>query len=90
VSVEDDERSGRPSTSKTTENVEEILELINEDLRRTIHELADTAGNCYGVCQEILTENLNMLCIAAKFIPRLLTNDQNQQLTGTQLLSVGP
>jgi hypothetical protein len=32
VSVED-ERSGRPSTSKTTENVEKIRELIHEDRR---------------------------------------------------------
>jgi hypothetical protein len=41
VSVEDDERSGRPSTSKTTENVEKIRELIHEDRRQPIHELAD-------------------------------------------------
>jgi hypothetical protein len=33
VSVEDDKRSGRLSTSKTTENVEKIRELINEDRR---------------------------------------------------------
>jgi hypothetical protein len=55
-SVEDDEHSGRPSTIKTTENVEKIRELI--------HELADTVGISYGVCQEILTKNLNMRCIA--------------------------
>jgi hypothetical protein len=30
VSVEDDKRSGRPSTSKMTENVEKIEELVNE------------------------------------------------------------
>jgi hypothetical protein len=64
VSVEDDERSGQPSTSKTTENVEKIQELIHEDRRRTIHELADTVGISCGVCQEILTENLNRCCIA--------------------------
>jgi hypothetical protein len=58
VSVEDDECSGRPSTSKTTENVEKIRELIHEDRRRTIHELADTVGISYGVFQEILTEKL--------------------------------
>jgi hypothetical protein len=31
VSVQDDERSGRPSTCKMTENVEKIRELIHED-----------------------------------------------------------
>jgi hypothetical protein len=52
VSVEDDERSGRPSTSKTTENVEKSRELVHEDRGRTIHELADTVGISYGACQE--------------------------------------
>jgi hypothetical protein len=79
VSVEDDEHPGRPNTSKTTENVEKIRELIHEDGCRTIHEVADTIGICYGDCQEILTENLNMRCIAVKCVPRLLTNDQKQQ-----------
>jgi hypothetical protein len=60
VSAEDDERSGRPSTSKTTENVEKIRELINENSRRTIRELADTAGISCGVSQEILRENLTV------------------------------
>jgi hypothetical protein len=60
VSVEDDERSGWPSISKTTENVEKLRELIHKDRHRTIHELADTVGISYCVCQEILTEFLNM------------------------------
>jgi len=30
------------------------------------------------VCHEILTENLGMHRIAAKFVPRLLTDDQKQ------------
>jgi hypothetical protein len=33
VSVEDDEHSGQPSTSKMTENVGKIRELIYEDHR---------------------------------------------------------
>jgi hypothetical protein len=33
VSAEDDKSSGRPSSSKTTENVEKIQELIHEDHR---------------------------------------------------------
>jgi hypothetical protein len=60
VSVEGDERSGQPSTSKTIENVETIRELIHKDRRQTIDELEDTAGINYRVCQEILTENLNI------------------------------
>jgi hypothetical protein len=44
VSVQD-ERSGRPSTSKTTENVEKIIELIHEGRLRTIREPADTVGS---------------------------------------------
>jgi histone-lysine N-methyltransferase SETMAR len=54
---------------------ENIRELIHEDCRWTIHELADTTGISYGVCQEILRENLHMRCIDSKFVPWLLTND---------------
>jgi hypothetical protein len=64
VSVEDDEHSGRPGTSKMTKNVEKILELINKDYCRTIHELTDTIWISYEVCQGIITENLNLHCIA--------------------------
>jgi histone-lysine N-methyltransferase SETMAR len=79
VSAEGDERSWPPSTSKTAENAEKIRELIHEDRRRTSHELADTVGISYGICQETLTENFNMRRISAKFVPRLLTNDQKQR-----------
>jgi hypothetical protein len=55
VSVEGDKRSERPRTRKMTEDVEKIQELIKEDNRRTIHELVDTVGINYAICQEILT-----------------------------------
>jgi hypothetical protein len=79
VSVGDDERSGRPGTSKMTENFETVQELIHEDHHGTIHELADIVGISYSVCQKILTENLNMHHISAKFVPGLLTDDQKQR-----------
>jgi hypothetical protein len=61
-----------------------LTALAKEDERgrqghQPIHELADTVGISYGVCQEILTENLNMRRTAAKFVPQLLTNDQKQR-----------
>jgi hypothetical protein len=79
VSAKNDKRSGRPSTSKTTENVEKIPELIHKDHCQLIHELADTAGISNEIFRGILTENFNVQCTAAKFIPRLFTNDQKQR-----------
>jgi hypothetical protein len=76
VSVEDDERSGWPSTSKMTENVEKIRELIHEDHCCTIHEFAHTIGISYGTCQEILTEILTRATL-----PRSMFPDSSQMTT---------
>jgi hypothetical protein len=82
VSVEDDKRLGRKSTSKTTENVEKIWELINEDRCLKIHELANTIWISYGVCQ-ILTENLNSSTLLLHHYKFLKTTEL--WLTTTQL-----
>jgi hypothetical protein len=90
VSVEDDDRSGRPSTSKMTD-VEKIRELIHEDRRRTIYELADTVWISYGVCQEILTKNLNMCRIAPSSqhaLPRVPENHRVCDLKGRRFETV--
>jgi ribosomal protein S25 len=71
VSVEDDEHSGKPSTSKRWNILKKIRESIHKDHRWTMYELADTVGISYGVCQEILTENLNVSHLARKFVPWL-------------------
>jgi hypothetical protein len=52
-----------------------IFENSYENRRVTTHELADIVGTSYGVCQDILTENLNKCLIAAKIVSRLLTNN---------------
>jgi hypothetical protein len=36
-------------------------------------------GIGYRTCQQILTVELGMHCVAAKFVPRILTADQKQQ-----------
>lgn len=69
--VKDAERAGRPSTSKTDEN-----ELVHENRRITIRELADTINISFGSVQSILKDNLNMCRIAAKFVPHLLSEEQ--------------
>jgi len=37
-------------------------------------------GIAYGTCQWVLKEDLGMHHVAAKFVPRILTADQKQQL----------
>jgi hypothetical protein len=39
----------------------------------------------YGVCHEVLAEDTDMPRIAAKFVPRLMTNDQKQRLVNVCL-----
>jgi len=78
TSLEDDERSGRPSTSSTPKNVETIRRLVHEDRRRTIKAIAAIVNVSYGTVQTILTCDLNMHHVAAKFVPRLLTPEQKE------------
>lgn len=78
TSLDDDERSGRPSTSTSPETVHEVERIVLEDRRTTICEIADQLEISFGSVQSILTSNLGMHRVAAKFMPRLLTSDQKQ------------
>jgi len=76
TSTANDDRSGRPSTATNPSKVEQVRAAVNRDRHRTIHDLCVEVGIGYGSCQRILTEQLNMHRIAAKFVPRVLTHDQ--------------
>ena len=60
----------------TPSKVEQVWAAVNQDRRRTIHNLCAEAGMFYESCQRILTKQLNMLRIAAKFVPGVLAQDQ--------------
>ena len=70
--VEDDERPGRPSRSTTDENMEKVKEMVMNDRRITIREVADDVGISIGSCHEIFSSALGMKRVAAKFVPKLL------------------
>ena len=76
LSVEDNERSGCPSTSTDDPNIDEINTLVQANRRLTVRELAEECGISAGSCHHILTEELKMHRVAAKFVPRLMTSDQ--------------
>lgn len=77
-SCEDDPRSGHPSTSTDDSHVARLNVLVRSDRRLTIREMAEEFNISFGSCQQILTEKLQMRRVAAKFVPRLLTEEQKQ------------
>jgi hypothetical protein len=76
TSVDDDERSGRPSTSTTPGNIAKVREAILADRRQTIRDVCEIVGLSYETAQRILADNLNMRRISARFVLRLLSDDQ--------------
>ena len=74
TSTEDDTKCGRPSTSMEDDHVEKVLAVIRQNRRLTLREVAEEEGICKRSCHLILTDKLKMRCVAAKFVPRLLTD----------------
>jgi hypothetical protein len=56
-----------------------VREKIRADRRLTIREIAEEVNISFGSCQAILTEDLAMRRVAAKFVPRLLSDDQKSR-----------
>ena len=79
TSVESDPRSGRPSTSRNEEMIAKIRTIVRNNRRLTVREIEDDCGISVGSCDAILTEDLHMKLLCAKFVPRLLTDDQREQ-----------
>ncbi|XP_071649994.1 protein GVQW3-like [Temnothorax longispinosus] len=69
-SVKDDKRSGRPSTSKTDENVDKVKEIVVKNRKLTIRELAEDLNIAYGSVQDILVNDLGFRRVAAKLVPK--------------------
>jgi len=75
MSVGEDARTGRPSTSTNDDHVERVRAVIRGNRRLTVREVADEAGISIGFCHQIFTEKFQMRRVSAKFMPRLLTDD---------------
>jgi hypothetical protein len=73
------EHPERTTSCTTPETVEQIQELINQDRRRTIRDIDEEVEVGYRTCQRVLTEELGMNRVAAKFVTMILRADQKQQ-----------
>ena len=81
-SWEDVNNNARPkslSPPKTDRSLEVVKEMILDNRRITITELADDVDISFGSCQAIFTHVLGMKCAAAKIVTRLQNFEQNQR-----------
>uniref|UniRef100_A0A1B6JA53 Mos1 transposase HTH domain-containing protein n=1 Tax=Homalodisca liturata TaxID=320908 RepID=A0A1B6JA53_9HEMI len=79
TSAESDARSGRPKTSRTPEIIEKAKVLICENRRMTVEEVSTELDVSFGSAEAILTDDLGLRRVAAKFVPKLLTDEQKQR-----------
>ena len=79
MSVENQWSCGHPSMSRTDENVEKVHQAVLAKRRRTIDENSEIKGVSRSSCQCILMEDLMMKRVVAKFVPRLLTEEQKNR-----------
>uniref|UniRef100_A0A0A9YJU3 Mariner Mos1 transposase n=2 Tax=Lygus hesperus TaxID=30085 RepID=A0A0A9YJU3_LYGHE len=85
TNVHDEERSGRPSTSRVDDSISAVRDLLESDARLTLsdivlkvhpkHEL--TRSSVY----RIITEDLNCSKVCARWVPRLLSDQHKQDRT---------
>ena len=77
-SIDDDPRSGSPKNATTDENVEIVHNLVMCDKRRDLRSVVSEVGIRFVAVQTILTDILSMPKVSARWVPRMLTEDQTR------------
>jgi len=72
-SVTDEKRSGRPTTSRTEENIRKFRQIVRENLRLTVRSIAEQVNIDRETVGKILTEDLDMRNVCAIMVPKELT-----------------
>ena len=65
--------------SMDDDRVEKVLAVIRQNRRLTVREAAEEVAICKTSCHLILTDKLKMRRVAARNVPRLLTDAQKRE-----------
>jgi len=86
--VEDEQRAGRPSSSRTENSVARVKAVLDRDRRLSVRLLAEEVGLPKTDVHRIITEDLHMRKICAKLVPKNLSDEQkdNCVLVSRELL----
>ena len=77
-SVTDEERSGRPVTSRTEGSIVKFRQILRENHRLTVRSIAEQVNIDRETVRKILTD-LNMRKLCAIMVPKELTEEQKQR-----------
>ena len=84
-SVRDDERCGRRKEVNTPELIGQIKNFMDKDCSVSIETISAQFDVSVGTVHTIIHEELKMWKICAKFVPRVLREDQKERLLSWQL-----
>ena len=79
TSVMDAERSGRPATATTTRNEERTLELICENRRITVEEVAGRLNVSVGSAYSLIHDSIKFSKVCARWVPKELTEEHKRK-----------
>lgn len=78
-SFDDEQRCGRPSTTKTDENIARVSAVLNEHRNVGCRLVEELTGIPKTVVQRIIREDLGKRKLCARFVPHALTTEQRQR-----------
>ena len=79
TSVTDAECSGRPATATTTRNKERTLELIHENRRITVEEVAGRLNVSVGSAYSLIHDSLKFSKVCSRWVPKELTEKRKRK-----------
>ena len=71
--MEDESRSGAPQSARKEKNIQKVQTLIMQDRQMSVRMLSEAVGVDIGIVNTILTEDLELHKICAKFLPKKRT-----------------
>ncbi|CAF0779524.1 unnamed protein product [Rotaria sordida] len=80
--IEDEVGPGTPVTETTSENIEQVRLLIDDDPYTRIEEVQEQTGLTNGIIHRIITDHLKLKKITADYIPKDLTDFQRAEQVG--------
>ncbi len=76
TSNKDKPRSGRGRSGRSQQNIAAVQAQVNQDRHQSVREIATETGISRSTVQRVLRKDLHLRHTSAKFVPRILTQEQ--------------